>query len=195
MVKKSRKKQKENPVGYTGEGKRWKGKRYREDKTVTACISVWRWGEPCEVGSHKGQLRLSGFDLRNYTRGVPRKLLLLSLLWWQQDKNGKEAREERVTQNATILKIQLNTWYFDEKKKAKCKLRITSIIKASDTIYTLYYHLESLKEINYILRSTRTIYCFLNDLLWSAIHNNWFSLFVFGNKKTMNWLHMFFMVE
>ena len=44
MARKPGKKHEENPVGCTGEGKRWKGnkRRVREDKTGTACISVWR---------------------------------------------------------------------------------------------------------------------------------------------------------
>ena len=49
MARKTEKKQKENPVGCTGEGKIWRGnkrKGYREDKTGTACSWVWRWGDP-----------------------------------------------------------------------------------------------------------------------------------------------------
>ena len=82
MAWKPGKKQKENPVGYIGEGKTRKRNKKRvqrrEDTTETACICVWRWDDPYEVGSHKGQLSLLGliwgtdlrFDLRNWTWGT-----------------------------------------------------------------------------------------------------------------------------
>ena len=50
MVKKPGKKQKKNPVGCTGEGKRWEGN-IREGKTETVLQLSFGWGDPCEVGS------------------------------------------------------------------------------------------------------------------------------------------------
>ena len=54
LASKPGKKQKENPLRHYGAPGKVKDEKeireeYREDKTETAYIWVWRWGDPCEV--------------------------------------------------------------------------------------------------------------------------------------------------